>query len=184
LSSEGPAIVRLFREARRRKVFRTAALYVVGAWLALQVADVLFPGFGISNAAIQALVWAAVLGLPVALVFGWLFDIGPGGIRRTAPSGSYAATPQSLTRTDYLLLAAFAAVGLALVYRAAEGVRRAPADSSVSVGVPRREIVARLENSSAVLPFANISNDPDNEYFCDGISEEILNALSGFRQLT
>jgi len=183
LSSEGPAIVRLFREARRRKVFRTAALYVVGAWLALQVADVLFPGFGISNAAIQALVWAAVLGLPVALVFGWLFDIGPGGIRRTAPSGSYAATPQSLTRTDYLLLAAFAAVGLALVYRAAEGVRRAPADSSVSVGVPLRESVARLENSIAVLPFANISNDPDNEYFCDGISEEILNALSGFRQL-
>jgi len=180
---KGPAIVRIFREARRRKVFRTAALYVVGAWLALQVADVLFPGFGISNAAIQALVWAAVLGFPVALVFGWLFDIGPGGIRRTVPSGSDAAAPQPLTRTDYLLLAAFAAVGLALLYRAAEGVRRAPPDQPTAVDRSRREGVARLENSIAVLPFANISNDPDNEYFCDGISEEILNALSGFRQL-
>lgn len=180
---KGPAIVRIFREARRRKVFRTAALYVVGAWLALQVADVLFPGFGISNAAIQALVWAAVLGFPVALVFGWLFDIGPGGIRRTVPSGSDAAAPQPLTRTDYLLLAAFAAVGLALLYRAAEGVRRAPPDQPTAVDRSRREGVARLENSIAVLPFANISNDPDNEYFCEGISEEILNTLSGFRQL-
>jgi len=180
---KGPAIVRIFREARRRKVFRTAALYVVGAWLALQVADVLFPGFGISNAAIQALVWAAVLGFPVALVFGWLFDIGPGGIRRTPPAGSDAAAPQPLTRTDYLLLAAFAAVGLALLYRAAEGVRRAPPDQPTAVDRSRREGVARLENSIAVLPFANISNDPDNEYFCEGISEEILNTLSGFRQL-
>ena len=180
---KGPAIVRIFREARRRKVFRTAALYVVGAWLALQVADVLFPGFGVSETAIQALVWAAVLGFPVALVFGWLFDIGPGGIRRTVSSGADAAGPQPLARTDYLLLAAFAAVGLALLYRAAEGVRRAPPDQPTAADRSRREGVARLENSIAVLPFTNISNDPDNEYFCDGISEEILNALSGFRQL-
>ena len=183
MNREGLAIVRLFREARRRKVFRTAALYVVGAWLALQVADVLFPGFGISNSAIQALVWAAVLGFPVALVFGWLFDIGPGGIRRTLPSGSDANAPQPLTRTDYLLLAAFAIIGLALLYQAVEGVRRAPADEPTAVDSARREGVARLENSIAVLPFANISDEPANESFCDGISEEILNALSGFRQL-
>jgi adenylate cyclase len=96
LSSEGPAIVRLFREARRRKVFPTAALYVGGTWLALQVADV----YGIADAAIQALFWTAVLGFPVALVFGWLFDIGPSGIRRTLPSGSDTAVPQPLRRTD------------------------------------------------------------------------------------
>jgi TolB-like protein len=72
---------------------------------------------------------------------------------------------------------------VALLYRAAEGVRRAPADSPAAISVPLREGVTRLENSIAVLPFTNISNDPDNEYFCDGVSEEILNALSGFRQL-
>jgi TolB-like protein/predicted Zn-dependent protease len=183
LNDKGRAIVRLFREARRRKVFRTAALYVVGAWLALQVADVLFPGFGIPNAAIQALVWAAVLGFPVALVFGWLFEITADGIRRTLPAAAETTAPQSLQRTDYLLLAAFAAVGLALLYQAVEDVRRAPADQPAVAAVPLREAAARLENSIAVLPFTNISNDPDNEYFCDGISEEILNALSGFRQL-
>ena len=79
------AVVRLFREARRRKVLKTSALYVVGAWLALQVADVLFPAFGIPETALRALVWAAVLGFPVVLVFGWLFEIGAEGIRRTPP---------------------------------------------------------------------------------------------------
>src|SRR5688572_33033687 len=107
------AVIRLFREAHRRKVFRTGALYVVGAWLGLQVADVTFPGFGIPEAAIQALVWAAVLGLPVALAFGWLFEIGPDGIHRTAPAE--AAEPQPLARRDYLVLAAFAAIAVVLV---------------------------------------------------------------------
>ena len=64
-------------------MFRTGALYVLASWLTLQVADVLFPGFGIPETAIQALVLAAVLGFPMALAFGWLYEIGPQGIRRT-----------------------------------------------------------------------------------------------------
>ena len=179
------SIVQLYREARRRKVFRTAALYVLGAWAALQVADVLFPGFGIPDAAIQALVWAAVLGFPVALVFGWLFDLGPGGIRRTPPrAAGECAEPQPLARRDYLLLAAFATVAAVLVARAVQEVRETPAETASGVAETTGQEVTRLANSIAVLPFANISSDPDNEYFCDGISEEILNKLSGVRQLT
>jgi hypothetical protein len=65
------------------------------------------PGIRIPEAAIQALVWAAALGLPVALAFGWLFEIGPGGIHRTPPAeAGEAAEPQPLTRRDYLILAA------------------------------------------------------------------------------
>jgi TolB-like protein/tetratricopeptide (TPR) repeat protein len=186
LNRYGLAIAGVFREARRRKVFRTGALYVLGAWLALQVADVLFPGFGIPNAAIQALVWAAVLGFPVALVFGWLFDIGMGGIRRTLPLGAgETARPRALGRGDYVILGAFAAVAVLLAYRAVEDVRETPSTSTAPEvdGTAARDRVARLENSIAVLPFANISNDPENEYFCDGISEEILNKLAGIREL-
>ena len=95
-----PVVSRVYREARRRKVFRTAALYMVGAWLALQVAALMFPGFGIPESAIRALIWAAVAGFPVAVVFGWLFEIGPGGIRRTAPAAAgEAALPQPLARS-------------------------------------------------------------------------------------
>ena len=177
--------MQLYREARRRKVFRTAALYVVGAWLALQVANVVFPGFAIPDAAIRALVWAAVAGFPIALVFGWLFEIGAGGIRRTLPVGS-ADLHQSppLARRDYLILAAFAAIAAVLVVRAVQEVRETPlADSPPAAAGTARAGGERLPNSIAVLPFVNISNDPDNDYFCDGISEEILNALSGFSGL-
>jgi TolB-like protein/predicted Zn-dependent protease len=178
------AVIWLYREARRRKVFRTGALYVVGAWLALQVADVLFPAFDIPEAAKQALVWAAVAGLPVALAFGWLFEIGPGGIRRTLPAAADAAlAPQPLGRRDHLILAAFLGIAAVLVYRAVQDIRETPQEAAA----PGPDEVAagsdRLPNSIAVLPFVNISNDPDNEYFCDGISEEILNALSSAREL-
>jgi TolB-like protein len=180
------AVIRLYREARRRKVFRTAALYVVGAWLALQVANVVFPGFGIPDAAIRALVWATVAGFPVALVFGWLFEVGPGGVRRTAPGGADGVTLQPLALRDYLLLAAFAAVALALIYKAYHEVRTTPtaAGTAVDAEAGVGDVAERLDNSIAVLPFANISSDPDNEYFCDGIAEEILDRLARAAGLT
>ena len=148
------AVIRLYREARRRKVFRTAALYVLGAWAALQVAALMFPGFGIPESAIRALIWAAVLGLPVAVVFGWLFEIGPGGIRRTAPAAAgEAVEPQPLARRDYLILAAFAAIAVVLVYRAAQEVRETPKDGAAGgrSGRSRQPAAAReLDRGAAV----------------------------------
>ena len=88
----------LLRELRRRRVFTTAGLYVVGAWLLLQVADVLFPGWGLPDAAINVLFIAAVAGFPLALVFGWFFDITTHGIVRTAGADdANAETPQALS---------------------------------------------------------------------------------------
>ena len=185
-TAAGP-VVRFIRELRRRRVFRTGALYVVGAWLTLQVADVLFPGFGIPDAAIQVLVWTAVLGFPVALVFGWMFDVGPSGIRRTPPAeGEVEPATLTLRGSDYLILAAFAAVAIVLVFNAARDVLTVPADEVVMAQVAPIDVDApaqKLENSIAVLPFTNISEDPANEYFCDGISEEILNTLACFQGL-
>ena len=178
------SIVQLYREARRRKVFRTAALYLLGSWAVLQVADVLFPGFGIPETAIQALVWAAALGFPVALIFGWMFEVGPGGVRRTHPQGATeVAEPQPLARRDYLLLAAFMVVATVLVFRAVQEVRQTPVSAAPDVAESNGTEVTRLPNSIAVLPFTNISSDPENEYFCDGISEEILNEISTVREL-
>jgi len=179
------AAARIFREARRRKVFRTGALYIVGAWLVMQVADVLFPAFGIPDAAIRALVWAAIAGFPVALVFGWLFEISRDGIRRTLPAdGESPDAPRPLTRKDYIILAVFGVVAAGLIVQTAHNVRGVPADLTSAtdrdIGSDETE---RLSNSIAVLPFANISNDRENEYFCDGIAEDILNKLSAVRDL-
>jgi TolB-like protein len=185
MNSIPQAVAHLFREAHRRKVFRTAGLYVVGAWLALQVANTLFPGFGIPDAAIRALFWAAMLGFPVALVFGWLFEIGPWGIRRTlaADAGELDAPPE-LARRDYLILAAFAGIVAVLAYRAVQDIRETPIEAAVSESGNAARGGERLPNSIAVLPFANISNDLENGYFCDGVAEEILQKLSDSRELT
>ena len=96
---EAPAKKGFLSELRRRKVFRTAGLYVVGSWLVMQVADVLFPGWGLPDAAINVLFVAAVLGFPLALVFGWFYDITTHGVVRTAPAGEAASeTPLALQR--------------------------------------------------------------------------------------
>jgi TolB-like protein len=182
---QSSSFVRFFREAHRRRVFRVAALYVVGAWLVLQVADVTFPAFGIADAALRALLIAALLGFPVALVFGWIFDIGRHGIRRTAPAavGELRAAAE-LRRGDYLLLIAFLAVAGVIVYNAARDVMQTPvaAPEAQASGFDF-EPLPQLPNSIAVLPFTNLSDDPANEFFSDGISEEILHRLGAFSEL-
>ncbi|MDP5053661.1 MAG: hypothetical protein NWP69_07725 [Congregibacter sp.] len=101
----------LFAELRRRRVFRTLALYILGAWGLMQVADVLLPALGLAEESIRYLLLASIAGLPVALVFGWFFDITAGGIQRTAAvTGSETAEPEPLRSVDYLLLAALALV--------------------------------------------------------------------------
>jgi TolB-like protein/Tfp pilus assembly protein PilF len=166
-------MMRLIREARRRKVFRVAALYIVGAWLLLQVADVLFPAFGIDATRISLLVYAALLGFPVALVFGWMFDVTKDGIRRTAAAAD-GDEPGSLAlkRSDYAILAALTVVAVFIVY-----------NLITEIPPPASARPAKLENSIAVLTFANIGNDPENEAFSHGMSEEIRQRLGRFSEL-
>lgn len=172
----------LLQELRRRRVFRTAGLYVVGVWLLMQAADILFPAWGIPDAAIRLLLWAGLLGFPVALVFGWIFEITPDGIKRTRPvdSPEELAAGRPLGRKDYLILAAFLVViSLIVVDTAGRVMRTAPVVGEDPY--PRRAEV--VENSVAVLPFTSLSADPEHEPFADGISEEILNRLSAFDEL-
>jgi TolB-like protein len=175
------AVIGFLRELRRRRVFRVAGLYVVGVWLLLQVADILFPAWGIPDAAMRYLLWAALLGFPLALAFGWVFDVTAEGIRRTQPVSSAAELAHSLPlrRADYLILAAFVLVLGAIIYDTTGRVLRTPATMD-----EWRPSTAEIEpHSVAVLPFANLSPDPEQDYFADGISEEILNRLSAYRDL-
>jgi TolB-like protein/Tfp pilus assembly protein PilF len=179
--SAGEATVtRFLKELRRRRVFRVAGLYVVAIWLVMQAADVLFPGWGIPDAAIRYLLWAGLLGFPVALVFGWVFDVSAQGIRRTQPALSDAELLHALPlrRTDFLILGAFLLVVGAIIYDTAGRVMETATDEAW------RPTLAEVEpNSVAVLPFVSMSPDPEQAYFADGMSEEILNRLSAFREL-
>jgi TolB-like protein/Tfp pilus assembly protein PilF len=164
----------LVAELNRRKVFKAGAAYLVVAWLMVQAASIGFPAFEAPPWALRVFILVAMLGFPLALVLAWVLDLTPEGIRLDAkPSGSGRL---------YAIAALLAALALAWyfrgqpAYRADEGPSQAPA--TPATGAPAADA-----RSLAVLPFANMSPDPENEFFADGISEELLNVLSRVGQL-
>jgi TolB-like protein/Tfp pilus assembly protein PilF len=173
------------RELRRRRVFTTAGLYIVGAWLVMQAADVFFPGWGIPDTGINVLLGAAVVGFPLALVFGWFFNITAHGIRRTMPADPEGTIePRPLKGSDYLVLGALVLAAAVIVFYTANRMLSLP--TTGTAGIEARIDLApveKLPNSIAVLPFDNISTDPENEVFSDGISEEIRNRLGQYGEL-
>ena len=166
----------LLAEARRRRLFGTLALYVVGAWGTLQAADLLFPGWGIPESAIRYVWIGAVLALPLAVVFGWRYDVTAQGIRRTSRGGG--EQQRDLRRIDGLVLAALAFISTGLVIGVVAQVLGELGSEQPYVAT--RDIPP---NSIAVLPFVNMSSDADTEYFSDGISEQLLNELSRVPEL-
>lgn len=170
--------MKLFRDLRRRRVFRLAGLYIVGAWIVIEVSSVFFPAWGIPDTALRFLFIAAALLFPVALVFSWIFDITSDGIVRTKSAMPGDTVDLSLQRADFLVLAALAVLGIAVLagsfQKIAEEIEDSPALDA---------IVQRVENSVAVLPFSNLDSDPDTGYFSDGVTEEILHRLSATRAL-
>jgi TolB-like protein/Flp pilus assembly protein TadD len=172
---EGP-LRNLLEEAIRRKVFRFAALYIVIAWVALQVADLAFPGLDVPERAIRY-VWAgAFLLFPLVLVFGWRYDITTRGIVRTPPADGIGKAPP-LARSDHVLLSCLTigALGiLAMLSIRIVDTRQAPAAASV------REI---SPNSIAVLPLENLTGNPEQEYFVAGMHDALITVLSKINSL-
>lgn len=148
---------------------------MVGAWLVVQVASTFFPAWEIPDTALRYLVFAAILGLPVAVIFGWLFDITADGIVRTPSASPVDSADYSLKRTDYTILAALAVVSLAVIYSGYEQVRQTATTDLAAI--------EKQSNSIAVLPFINLDADKDSEYFSDGVTEELLHRLSEFKSL-
>ncbi|MEY2487101.1 MAG: hypothetical protein QOH39_2749, partial [Verrucomicrobiota bacterium] len=170
-----------FSELKRRNVYRVAVAYAVVSWLLIQVATQVFPFFEIPNWAVRLVVLLLILGFPVALILSWAFEITPEGIKRESEIGpNESITPRTGRKivgiTVVLAVIAAAMFGYQFV--------RQPVGTSLR-DVPKTE-VGRLgepslpvsEKSIAVLPFANLSRDPDNAYFAEGVQDEILTRLA------
>ena len=164
-----------FEELRRRNVFRVGIAYVLIAWVLLQGADFALDLIDAPNWVIQALFLLAAIGMLGVLVFAWVFEVTPEGIKReTEIDRSQSITPHTGRKLDRVIIVFLAlAVAALLTDRFLLSTSPPPTETAAAPGA--EEPIA--EKSIAVLPFINMSADADQEYFSDGITEEIINAL-------
>jgi TolB-like protein/Flp pilus assembly protein TadD len=146
-----------FEEVKRRKVFRVAIAYAVASWALAQGLSQVLPVFEIPNSVIRLVIALMLVGFPVALVLGWVFDLTPLGITATP-----RAAGQRHTRRNVLLLA-----GIGVLMSGVAGFFVLP-----------RASAHKCDKSIAVLPFENLSNEQENAYFADGIQDDVLTKLS------
>lgn len=176
-------------ELKRRNVIRMAGLYLVGAWLITQVAGTVLPMFDAPAWVARSIVTALAIGFIPAMIFAWVFELTPEGLKRDSDvPEEQSIAPQTARRMERLIIALFA---VALIFFAFDKFVLAPKREAASVATALQAAKTKADSaknviadkSIAVLPFVNMSADKDNEYFSDGISEEILNALTKVRDL-
>jgi TolB-like protein len=177
----------LYHELKRRNVLRVAIAYLAGSWLLVEVAETIFPLFGFDDTPARILVIVLAIGFPLFVLFSWVFEITPEGLKkekdidRTKPVTH--KTGKQLDRVIIVLLA------LTLGYFAFDKFVLDPvedvqiAESAHQEGRSEAFTESYGDKSIAVLPFVNMSADPEQEYFSDGISEELLNLLARIPEL-
>ncbi|MEO5717871.1 MAG: tetratricopeptide repeat protein, partial [Chthoniobacterales bacterium] len=160
-----------FAELKRRNVLRAAAFYAASAWLLVQVATQVFPFFHVAEGVVRAIVVAACIGFPFAMLFSWFYEWTPEGLQReseVAPNES--VTRQTGKKLDRWIIAILLLAVVLLL-------------TDKFVFSPDEKALAVPEKSIAVLPFDNLSRDPENAYFSEGIQDEILTRLAKIADL-
>ena len=161
-----------FSEMKRRNVVRVGIAYAVGGGLMIEVTDTIAPRLGMPDWVPTFFIIVVLIGLPIALFFSWTYELTPQGIKRTAEvDADPSITPSNGRRLDFVIIGLLV---LALGYFA---WNKFGAEPALETGQATAEAESGLR-SIAVLPFVNMSSDPKQEYFSDGITEEILNVLA------
>jgi TolB-like protein/Tfp pilus assembly protein PilF len=149
-----------FEELQRRKVYRVAAAYIVAAGFLIQIASAVFPAWELPNWSLRLVIALLLIGFPIAVILAWAYDITSQGIQITPQTGTHR-------RRNLILL-----IVAAVIVSAAAGFFLLP-----------QAVWHKVDKSVAVLPFQNLSSDPENAYFADGIQEEVLTRLAKIADL-
>ena len=159
------------KELKRRNVIRVGIAYVIVAWLVAQVTELALDSFATPDWVIKTVLFLLVIGFPLALIFAWAYELTPEGLKKEKDvDRSESITHVTGRKLDFIIIAILV---LALGYFAYDKFLLQPVSDSQQM----------VEKSIAVLPFVNISSDKEQEYFSDGITEEILNSLASVKEL-
>lgn len=168
-----------FTELKRRNVYKVAVAYAVVSWLLIQIATQVFPFFEIPNWAVRLVVLVLILGFPVALILSWAFEITPEGIKRDSEVEPNKSTTAHTGRKLIGITIALAVIAAGLLAFQLLRTKSNPAPRPSEAGTAAPVVPSVIpEKSIAVLPFDNLSRDPDNAYFAEGIQDEVLTRLA------
>src|SRR6266508_4341035 len=165
-----------FVELKRRNVYKVAVAYAVAGWALSQGIAQVFPVFNVPNWIIRLIVLLIIIGLPIALVLAWMFELTPQGIKRTETADAMPETARQKKHTwiYVVVIAGLFSIGLFFLGRYSAKNATPRHDASPA----RTEAATVSQKSIAVLPVDNLSRDPDNAYFCEGVQDEILTRLA------
>ena len=172
----------LIAELTRRNVFRVGAAYGIVAWLLVEMASVVLPALRLPEWTLTLLVFLVVAGFPLALILAWAFELTPEGIKReSAVDAAESITHVTGRKLDFAIIGLLV---IAVVYFAVDKFVLEQAEVATE-SVPAAEAVAREKSirSLAVLPLENLSGDPEQEYFSDGMTEALIAELGKIRAL-
>src|SRR5881275_1399331 len=170
-----------FAELKRRNVYKVAVAYAVIAWLVIQAASILLPAFNAPQWAMQIVILIVVVGFPIALVFSWAFEITPEGIKRESEVQADESITHHTGRKIVALTIVLAVIATGLLIF--QFVRARTWPERQSNGSTSTSAATISNKSIAVLPFDNLSGDPQNAYFSEGVQDEILTRLAKIAEL-
>ena len=170
-------ISNLIQELKRRNVFKVATAYAIAGWIIIQVSDTVFPRLGLPEWTVTFIIVLVLIGFPISMILAWAFELTPDGIEKSED----VEITESVTRSTgkKLNVVIISALSLLIVLLLVERFVFAPIDTSVN----QNSIVQVSEQSVAVLPFADLSQNKDQDWFSDGLTEEILNSLAQLPEL-
>ncbi len=178
-----------FQKLKYRNIFRVAVTYMVSAWLLIQVADTIFPRIGLSNQAITYVIYALAIGFFPTLIFAWLFEFTPEGLKKEEDIHRDVATIRRSSHTldITIIIILLAGIGYFTFDKFVLDPQRDEVlvQEAVETAIELAEQAAAeaTDASIAVMPFVNMSSDPEQEYFSDGLAEELLNLLARIPEL-
>src|SRR5215831_12674422 len=168
-----------FAELQRRNVYKVAVAYAVVGWLVIQIATQVFPFLDIPNWIVRFVIVLVAIGFPIAVVIAWAFELTPEGIKRTEDADATEQRSRGGAWIAVVLIGAALSLGLFLLGRyTAHNATPRPASAELRRGEQNEAATVVAGKSIAVLPLLNESGDPQDEYFSDGLSEELIAALA------